>query len=159
MRYLEDHAEIFPAVSEVGLGQIAPHPTAETDVEGLFSIAGLTADPRRFCMNVWLHECLTMTRHRLGHKELYLKRHAAMNWDEKGERDTMKFLDLEKDIYLEMFPNNVGVFRDEDEEEEEEEEIDGCLDKKTTAKKIPAAKKKGSKRKSATVGKLVSEMN
>ena len=62
-------------------------------------------------MNVRLYERLTMARHRLGRiycrhgnvKELYLKRHAAKDWDEKDERDAMDFLDLEQDIYWKCF--------------------------------------------------------
>jgi len=52
-------------------------------------------------------------------KELYLRHWKEKDWDEHEERDTQEFLELEKEIYLEMFPRNEQFFEDDDENDEE----------------------------------------
>ena len=54
-------------------------------------------------------------------RELYLKRWRADDWDEKEDRDYREFLELEKEIYLEMYPQHAELFEDEEEEVEEEQ--------------------------------------
>ena len=56
-------------------------------------------------------------------KELYLKRWKENDWDELEERDTKKFLELEKEIYLEMFPHNASLFENNNEDEEECDQV------------------------------------
>lgn len=106
--YLEDHKTKFPAVYNVGIGQIAPHITTEVDCESLFSQAGFLADPRRSRIGGRHYERVVMTKHRLGQiychvpdvQELYLNRWHEKNWDENDERDANVFLELEKEIPL-----------------------------------------------------------
>ena len=43
------------------------------------------------------------------------------SWDEKEDRDSHDFLELEKEIYLEMYPQNAELFEDEEEEVENEQ--------------------------------------
>ena len=47
-----------------------------------------------------------------------MKRHANNEWGDNGERDDKTFIQIEKEIYLEMFPHNKAVFGTEEEEEE-----------------------------------------
>ena len=71
-------------------------------------------------------EQLVISKHRLQRifcdpkkvEKFYLKRHANNEWDDNGERDDKTFLQVEKEIYLEMFPHNKAVFGVEEEEEE-----------------------------------------
>ncbi len=95
----------------VCVGQIYPHISAEVDCESLFSEAGFLADPRHSLTNVCLYKRLEIVKQCLGciycHipvvKELYLKCWKENDWDESKERDTKECLELEKEIYLEMF--------------------------------------------------------
>ena len=54
-------------------------------------------------------------------RDLYLKRWKENDWDEKEDRDSRDFLELEKEIYLEMHPQNADLFEDEEEEVEKEQ--------------------------------------
>ena len=127
VQYLEDHKHKFPAIYMVCVGQICPHISTEIDCESLFSEAGFLADPRRSLTNVRLYERLVIVKHRLGRiychiptvKELYLRHWKENDWDEHEERDTHEFLELEKEIYLEMFPQNEQLVEDDDEDDEE----------------------------------------
>ena len=56
-------------------------------------------------------------------KKIYLKRKGKGKYDEGEEHDDQRFLDVEKKIYLEMFPHNQGVF-DEDEDESGDKDDD-----------------------------------
>ena len=47
-----------------------------------------------------------------------MKRWKNNDWDEDEERDAAEFLELEKEIYLKLFPNNKSLFDGEDEEGE-----------------------------------------
>ena len=133
VKYLEDHKTEFPAIHEIGIGQICPHISTEVDCESLFSQAGFVADPRRSKMKVRLYERLVSTKHRLGRiychvpdvKELYMKRWKDNDWDESEERDADEFLDLEKKIYLKAFPYNKAMFEDEDDDMDEVEIVEG----------------------------------
>ena len=90
----------------------------EVDCESLFSEAGFLADLRRSLTNVCLYNCLVIVKHRLSciychipaAKELYLRCWKEKDLDEHEERDTKKFLELEEEIYLEMFPHNEQLF-------------------------------------------------
>ena len=61
---------------------------------------------------------MAITKHRMNRiycclkkvKQLYLKRKGKGKWDKGEEHDDQIFLDMEKKIYLEMFPHNQGVF-------------------------------------------------
>ena len=111
----------------VCVGQICPHISTEVDCESLFSEAGFLADPRRSLTNVRLYERLVIVKHRLGRiychiptvKELYLRHWKENDWAEHEERDANEFLELEKEIYLEMFPQNEQLVEDDDEDDEE----------------------------------------
>ena len=45
---------------------------------------------------------------------MYLKRKEKGKWDEQEELDDKRILDVEKKIYLEMFPHNQGVFGEDE---------------------------------------------
>ena len=87
-----------------------------------------------------------------------MRRWRENDWDESEERDSQEFLDLEKDIYLKLYPRNGGIFQGDEKEKEnetKEEEADDndveCLgttkSKKSVAKKS-VAKKSGAKKSS-----------
>ncbi|KAL7518630.1 hypothetical protein ACHAWX_003447 [Stephanocyclus meneghinianus] len=138
VQYLEDHKQKFPAIYMVCVGQICPHISTEVDCKLLFSEAGFFADPRRSLTHVCLYEHLVVVKHPLGHiychipavKELHLRCWKEKVWDEHEERDTQEFLELEKTIYLEMFPHNEQLFDDDDEDDEEE-----CVEVSETSNK------------------------
>ena len=67
-----------------------------------------------------------------------MKRWKDDDWDEGDERDADEFLDLEKKIYLEMFPYNKAMFEDKD----EDEDIDEVEIVEATSKS-PIARSKG----------------
>ena len=120
------------------------------DCESLFSEAGFLANPRRSQTNVRLYERLVVTKHPLGRiychlpavKELYIKRWKEKSWDEQEERDAKEFLEVEKKIHLEMFPNNKELFEDGEEGEEGEgTEAVAEINKKIKRKRGGKAKK------------------
>ena len=94
------------------------------NLESLFSIAGYDANPRRSQTNIHLYERFVITKHRLNRmyvhlpdvRDLYMKRWRNNDWDKKEERDSQDFLQLEKELYLKMFPHNEEIFDDEDED-------------------------------------------
>ena len=123
MPYLIDHAEMFPSLSNVVVGQICPHILAEADCENLFNQSGFIAETRRNRAGRRYYEQLVMLKHQLGctycHppdvKALYMQRFIANDWDESEERDMSDFLDLEKEMYERMFPHSIGDVKDKDE--------------------------------------------
>ncbi|KAL7481644.1 hypothetical protein ACHAW6_007324 [Cyclotella cf. meneghiniana] len=112
----------------VCVGQICPHISTEVDCKSIFSEAGFLAYPRRSLTHVCLYEHLVIVKHPLGH--IYCHIPAEKFWDEHEKRDTKEFLELEKTIYLEMFPHNEQLFDDDDEDEEEE-----CVEVSETSNK------------------------
>ena len=94
-----------------------------------------------------------VTKHRLGRiychlpavKELYIKRWKEKSLDEQEERDAKRFLEVEKKIHLEMFPNNEELFEDGADEGEEGEEGEGTEAVAEVNKKIK--RKRGGKAK------------
>ena len=89
-------------------------------------------------------------------RELYLKRWRADDWDEKEDRDYREFLELEKEIYLEMYPQNAELF------DEEEEEVDKEQAKEKKKRHGEQAKKKKvvgqAKNKKQVRGRCVTEL-
>ena len=136
VKYLEDFSASFPAINCVGVGQICSHITTEVDCESLFSQAGHYNHPRRARTKIRMYERLVVGKHRLHRihcsiprvKALFLKRWKDDSWEEKDERDDQEFLQLELEIYKEMFPESAKLLLEEEEEvveeEEEEEEED-----------------------------------
>ena len=130
VHFLTDHMKEFPALNSVGIGQLAPLISHEVDCESLFSQSGYLSDKRRANTGIRLYERLVVAKHRMGRIYLHLpdvqkkfmQRFRDNNWDEAEERDSTEFLELEKAIYLEMFPNNAGIFGGEEEEEDEKTE-------------------------------------
>ena len=82
----------------------------------------------RSLTNIRFYERLAMTKHHLRRvyhhlddvAQLYLKRWREKDWDEKEERDTMEFLEVEKEIYRDLFPHTADIFNDDDEDPEDE---------------------------------------
>ena len=98
---------------------------------------------------VRLYERLVIVKHRLGRiychipavKELYLRRWKEKDWDEHEERDTNEFLQLEKEIYLGMFPHNKQLFEDE-EGDMDEDNTEVAEDSKMAKRKRSGGSKK-----------------
>jgi hypothetical protein len=106
------------------------HITTEVDCESLFSQAGHYNHPRRARTNIRMYERLVVGNHRLHRvhcsiprvRALFMKRWKDKSWEEKDERDDREFLELEMEIYKEMFPHSAQLLFEEEEEEEEKEE-------------------------------------
>ena len=45
------------------------------------------------------------------------------DWDEKDDRDDKEFLDVEKEIWMEMFPDSVHLLHEDEIEEEEDNDV------------------------------------
>jgi hypothetical protein len=60
-----------------------------------------------------------------------MKRFKTNDW--KEDLDVDEFLELEKQIYLDMFPHNKAIF--DDEEEEDDTEMDSAMKKGEGGKK------------------------
>mmetsp|Transcript_23460 Transcript_23460/g.35678 ORF Transcript_23460/g.35678 Transcript_23460/m.35678 type:complete len:103 (-) Transcript_23460:12-320(-) len=73
--------------------------------------------------------------------EAYMKHQKEINWNEEEERDPVDFLELEKEIYLEKFPNNEVMFdkTGEDFENENEVQVQRVRTKKSTRKLVRKA--------------------
>jgi hypothetical protein len=116
------HKEDFPSLYKVVVGQLAPHISTEVDCESLFSQAGHLSDPTRANTKIKTFERLVVAKHRMQRiyccpkkvQKLYLEREQTSSWNDDGERDDKEFLEIEKKIYLEMFPDNTRVFGEED---------------------------------------------
>ena len=65
VKYLLDMQKIFPSISNVGIGQYAPHITTEVDCESLFSQAGFLTEARRSRTDLRMYERLVVGKHRL----------------------------------------------------------------------------------------------
>ena len=122
VRYLQDHKDIFPTIYLVGVGQFAAHISTEVDCESLFSEAGHLADPLRNRTLTRTFERLVIAKHRMQriyccpkkvHKE-FMTRWNNNDWDDSEDREDLSFLEKEKKIYLEMYPENVGLFEEEE---------------------------------------------
>ena len=91
-KYLQDHKVQFPAIYNVGIGQLCPHVSTEVDCESLFSQAGFLADQRRASTNFRFYEWLVMTKHRLQRvhcprqlvKDLFIKRFKDNDCDSRA---------------------------------------------------------------------------
>ena len=130
-----DHEKLFPAVYNVGVGQLSSHLTAEVDCETLFSHAGNISDPLRSSTKVTTFERLVIAKHHMNQiyccpkkvKKLYMKRMKEGGWEENEERDDQQFLNMERNIYKEMFPLNDGASSG-DEGAQEVDDFDGVSD-------------------------------
>lgn len=65
VQYIQDHMEVFPSLSKVFIGTLAPHITTEVDCESLFSQAGHAAHPNRNRTVAETFERLVMGKHRI----------------------------------------------------------------------------------------------
>jgi len=52
-------------------------------------------------------------------QNLFLQRWRDTSWDEREEQDDKEFLEIEKEIYLKLFPNMTEPIKSEEEIEEE----------------------------------------
>ena len=132
VHYLIDFEDRFPALTHVGIGQLAPHITTEVDCESLFSQSGFLSHPRRAQTNTRTYERLVIGKHRLQRIychvpdviRLYMERHSKNDWDEKDNRDDISFLEIEKEIWKEQFPHCVKELEEEEEDVDNNEEDD-----------------------------------
>ena len=126
--FFEDHTRYFPLLSKVVIGKFAPHISTEVDCESLFSEAGHLSNPLRSRTTIRTFERLVIAKHRLQriyccekqvHEE-YMRRLQEKDWDEKMDREDLRFLREEKKVYLEMFPDNADMFEEDNESEDDE---------------------------------------
>ena len=123
VKYLVDHAQLFPGLFSVGVGELCPHLSTEVDCESLFSQAGFKSHPRRTQTDIRNYERLVVTKHRMQNmyippkkvQDLFMERWKKNDWTENEERDDKEFLDIEKSIYLEFFPNVIDDDKSEGE--------------------------------------------
>ena len=126
VQFLEDHEKYFPGLFQVGVGQLSPHITTEVDCECLFSQAGHLSDPTRASTKIRTFERLVIAKHRLQRiyccpkkvLDLFMERFKSKNFDEGEDRDDLAFLQVEKQVYLDLFPHNKGIFGEEEEDDE-----------------------------------------
>ena len=120
-------------------------------MRGFFNQTDQIADPRRSLTAIRFYERFAITKHRLSRIyhhlddviDLYLKRWREKDWDEKEERDTTEFLELEKEIYKEMYPHNADVFNEDDEETDQIGEAKKSSKKKEGIVTIDSGSEKG----------------
>ena len=94
--------------------------------ESLLNKSSYTSQPNQDNKKIRTFEQLVISKHHLHRiffdpkkvEKFYLKRHTNNKWDHNGERDDKDFIQVEKDIYLEIFPHNKAVFWVEEEGEE-----------------------------------------
>ena len=136
--YLNDFSDRFPALSHVGIGQLCPHISTEVDCESLFSTAGFMSHPRRANTNIRTYERLVKGKHCLQRiychvpsvYRMYMKRHKEGDWDEKDNREDDRFLELEKEIWKEMYPHHSEQLDEEYESDEDGEESEDEVEEK-----------------------------
>ena len=117
-KILEDHKEIFPGIDNVGVGQHGLYISTEVYCEILFNQYGYISQPRRANTKTRIFVRLVNSKNCLQRifcdpkkvEKLCMKCHANNEWDHNGERDDKTFLQVEKEIYIEMFPHNKAVF-------------------------------------------------
>ena len=137
VRYLTDFADRFPSLYHVGIDQLCPHISTEVDCDSLFSQAGFMSHPRRAHTNIRTYERLVIGKHRLQRIychvpavfRLYMERHKSDDWEEKDNHEDDRFLEIEKEIWKEMFPHHSKELKRELEEDggdegDCEEEVD-----------------------------------
>ena len=97
----------------------------------------MLAHPWRVRTGIRMYERLVVGKHRLHHmhysisrvQKLFMERWKARSWDGNDVRDNREFFEVEKEIYLEMFPQSAKLFKEEVEEEEDQsEEENGSSD-------------------------------
>ena len=118
MQLFVDHKKILPALYNVAVDQLVPHITTEVECEYLFSQEGHLYYPIHFSTKTKTFELLLIAEHRMHRiyccpnkvNTIYLHIMKDKTRYGKLERDDRIVLDLEKKIYLDMFPHNEGVF-------------------------------------------------
>ena len=114
VQYVTDFADRFPSLYHVGIGQLCPHISTEVDCESLFSQAGFMSHPQRAHTNILTYKQLLIGKHRLQRiychvpavYRLYMERHKSDKWEEKDNREDVMFVEIEKEIWKEMFPHH-----------------------------------------------------
>ena len=104
VKYLLDMQKKIPSISNVGIGQYAPHITTEVDCESLFSQAGLLVEARQSRTDICMYERLVVGKHWLSRihcsiarvKELFFKRWKENDWDEQDNIDDTEFFEAKK---------------------------------------------------------------
>ncbi|KAL7465406.1 hypothetical protein ACHAXS_007078, partial [Conticribra weissflogii] len=116
----------FPAFSKLVLGKYGAHVTTEVDCESLFSEAGALSNPRCSRRSKRMFERLVITKHHMRRlfcakekiQEEFIQCWKDNDWDEGETRENLDFLQEERRIHLEMFPDEAEVFdcleKDED---------------------------------------------
>ena len=92
-------------------------PLLQQSIPTALSQSGHLLHPKRSCTKIRTFERLIISKHCLELiycdpgkvKELFLKRNKTNEWNENEERDRKSFLEVEKKIYLQMFPHNTAV--------------------------------------------------
>jgi len=129
VRYLNDFSDRFPAISHIGIGQLCPHISTEVDCESLFSTAGFMSHPQRANTDIQTYERLVKGKHCLQRiychipsvYRLYMQRHKSGDWDEKENREDDMFLQVEKEIWKEMYPHHIIDLEEESESNDDVE--------------------------------------
>ena len=117
-KMLEDHKEIFTGIDNVGIGQYGSYISTEVYCEILLNQSGYISQPKRANTKIRTFVRLVNSKNCLQRifcdpkkvEKLCMKCHANNEWDHNGERDDKTFLQVEKEIYIEMFPHNKAVF-------------------------------------------------
>ena len=99
-----DHKLVFPNLSKVVLGQLAPHITTEVDCESLFSQAGHLSNPNWNRTVAETFERLVMLKHRLSRiycekesvKREFMHRTSNDLFSEEEDRDDLEFWETQK---------------------------------------------------------------
>ena len=113
-----DHSDIFKGLSNVIIGQLAPHITTEVDCESLFSQAGHLSQPNRSRTVAETFERLVQAKHRLSRlycdpkkvKAEFLERRKNKSWSEEEDRDDLEFWNQQKNEYLQQNPTHTLMF-------------------------------------------------
>ena len=93
---LEDNKEIFPGIDNAWVGQYRPYISTEVDCESLFNQYGYISQPKQANKKIRTFEQLVIPKQRLQY--IFYKHNTNNEWDDTGERDDKKFLQVDKDI-------------------------------------------------------------
>jgi hypothetical protein len=152
VKFLKDHASMFPIINRVATGQLCPHITAGVDCESLFSQSCYVSNPCRANTTICYYKIHVELMYRLGRiychiptvVKTFMKRFKANDWNENLDVD--EFLELEKQIYLDMFPHNNTIFDDDEKEDTQEDSTLKPNENKNAVKKGDGKRKEDCRR-------------
>ena len=127
VEYFREHEKVFPGLSKVFIGSLAPHINTEVDCESLFSQAGHLAHPNRNRTVAETFEHLVMAKHRLSRiycspekvRVEFMERWKRHAWSDKEDRDDVEFWVNQRKEYLEENPTHVQFLSELDDTETE----------------------------------------